>query len=135
MDINTQRDLVRKADEARAHCYVPYSNYRVGCAILMNDGSVISGVNIENASYPVTLCAERSAMAHIISSGQQHNIKALAVVTKSSPPGSPCGMCRQFLSEFLASDLPIILGNESGEIKLTNMAELLPLAFKKEALV
>ncbi len=126
-----ENDLVLQADKARANCYAPYSQFRVGCAILLADGSIVTGVNIENSSYPVSLCAERSAMASVISAGRQAHIKALAVVTKSSPPGSPCGMCRQFLSEFLAAETPIILANENGEKRVTTMAELLPFAFNK----
>ena len=129
-----KNDLIVRAEQVRANCYVPYSQFRVGCAILLADGSIVTGVNIENASYPVTLCAERAAMASVISAGLQAHIKAVAVVTKASPPGSPCGMCRQFLSEFLAPDTPIILANENGEQKLTTILELLPLAFKKDDL-
>jgi cytidine deaminase len=101
MDKTTLNNLLQTAYETRANSYSPYSKFPVGCAILLKDNSIIKGVNIENAAYGVVLCAERSAMASVISLGQQANIKAIAVATDASPPGSPCGMCRQFLSEFL----------------------------------
>jgi cytidine deaminase len=134
LDENAQRDLLKKACDIAINAYAPYSKFRVGCAVLLNDDRVVLGVNIENASYPVTLCAERAALASVITSGCQHMIKAVAVVTSASPPGSPCGMCRQFLSEFLASDTPIILGNTQGEVVVKTMGELLPFAFDKGAL-
>ncbi len=134
MDKNKLSELLISANRARDNAYAPYSQYRVGCAILLKDGTVIKGINIENASYGATICAERSAMAPIVTAGLQDSIEALAVVTSSSPPGSPCGVCRQFLSEFLSLDTPIIMRNEKGESVLTNMAELLPMAFNREAL-
>lgn len=134
MDKNKISELLDIAHEVRVNAYAPYSNYKVGCAILLNNGSIIKGINIENASYGATICAERSAMAQIITAGLQDTIEALAVVTQSSPPGSPCGICRQFLSEFLSPETPIILGNDCGESVLTTMRELLPMAFDRKAL-
>ncbi|HXW60448.1 MAG TPA: cytidine deaminase [Myxococcota bacterium] len=128
MDKKITDQLLKAADEAREHCYAPYSNYRVGCAVLLEDGSIVTGVNIENAAYGVVLCAERSAMASVISNGRGKTVKALAVVTNASPPGSPCGMCRQFLSEFVSKDFPIVLGNGQ-EVVFSTMGELLPFAF------
>lgn len=129
------RDLLKHAREVSERAYAPYSRFHVGCAILLADDRVIVGINIENAAYSVTLCAERSAMAQVISLGLQDQIKALAVVTRSSPPGSPCGMCRQFLLEFLKKDTPIILGNFSDSWSITTMQELLPRAFDKSDLL
>lgn len=134
LDEKTKKDLLKRAGDIVAHAYAPYSQFRVGCAVLLDDGEVVLGVNIENASYPVTLCAERAALASVITHGWQHKIKALAVVTSASPPGSPCGMCRQFLGEFLSPDTPIILGNTVGESVVMNMNMLLPYAFNKAAL-
>lgn len=134
MDKNKISELLNIADQVRENAYAPYSEYRVGCAVLLKDGSIIKGINIENASYGATICAERSAMAQIITAGLQDTIEALAVVTQSSPPGSPCGICRQFLGEFLPPETPIILGNDNGESVLTTMKELLPMAFDRKAL-
>ena len=134
MDQNKLDNLLTAAYEARANSYSPYSKFAVGCAILLKDNTVIKGVNIENAAYGVVLCAERSAMAAVISQGQQGNIAAIAVATDASPLGSPCGMCRQFLSEFLLPHTPIVFGNGKNESQLTNITELLPFAFNKSAL-
>lgn len=125
--------LVEKASLVRKNCYAPYSKFLVGAALLLKDGQVIAGVNIENASYPVSICAERSAMASAISLGHL-DIEALAVVNSSPTLITPCGMCRQFLSEFLAADTPIILANDQGDRLITNISELLPKAFIKGAL-
>lgn len=134
IDKKTKADLLNKAQEIAKRAYAPYSRFHVGCAILLEDGRVIEGVNIENASYPVALCAERSAMARVVTEGLQDTVKALAVVTSATPPGSPCGMCRQFLSEFLPQDAPILLGNTQGECRETTMGDLLPMPFLKQAL-
>lgn len=133
MDRTMLNNLLTAAYAVRANSYAPYSKFPVGCAILLKDNTVIKGVNIENAAYGVVLCAERSAMAAVISQGQQANITAIAVATDASPPGSPCGMCRQFLSEFLSPTTPIIFGNAT-ESQVTNITELLPFAFSKSAL-
>jgi cytidine deaminase len=129
----TLKNLLAEAYKARTYAYAPYSKYAVGCAILLDNNEIIRGANIENAAYSVALCAERVAMACVIAKGQQHLIKALAVATDSFTPASPCGACRQFLSEFLSPDLPIIFGNEKQSL-ISTMSELLPFAFNKEAL-
>ena len=134
MDRKLLEELLGAAYEARKNSYSPYSNFAVGCAILLNDGHIVKGVNIENAAYGVVLCAERAAMATVISDGQQNNIKALAVATDASPPGSPCGMCRQFLSEFLSPTVPIIYGNGKKQSEVTTIDQLLPFAFNKKSL-
>lgn len=135
MDEKLFKSLLLKALEVSKRAYAPYSNFSVGCVVLLEDGRIIEGVNIENASYPVALCAERAAIATVVSEGLQHMIQAIAVVTKASPPGSPCGMCRQFLSEFIKPHTPIIFGNGVGEMVISNMAELLPRAFLKDSLI
>jgi homotetrameric cytidine deaminase len=127
--------LINEAKEISKQAYAPYSQFLVGCAILLNDGKIVTGVNIENASFSVTLCAERTAMAQVITQGFVSEIKALAVVTKSSPPGFPCGICRQFLGEFLAPNVPIIAANFTLAYEITTMAEILPKAFNKHSLV
>lgn len=134
MDKNMPSELLMVAKKARLNAYAPYSNYRVGCAILLENGNVVLGVNVENASYGATICAERSAITAIVSHGFKDQIKAVAVVTESSPPGSPCGLCRQVLGEFMDPETPIILGNEQGESVLTNLKELVPMAFNRHAL-
>lgn len=134
MDKKMLNNLLTAAYGARSYSYSPYSKFAVGCAILLKNGTIIKGVNIENAAYGVVLCAERAAMATVISNGQQNNIEAIAIATDASPPGSPCGMCRQFLSEFLPLTTPIIYGNNNNEATITTIHELLPFAFSKQAL-
>lgn len=134
MDKDKLDQLLKDADKAREYAYAPYSKFRVGCAILLKDGSVVTGANIENAAYGVALCAERAAMARVVSSGRQKDIRALAVMTSAASPASPCGVCRQFLSEFMPLDMPIVFGNDRGESVVSDLAELLPFAFDRAML-
>lgn len=126
--MNTQQQLIDHASKVRENAYAPYSNYAVGAALLLDNGDIITGVNVENASFGGTVCAERSAVFTAVSQGFK-NFKSIAVVTESSPPTAPCGFCRQVLAEF-APDLPIILSNTKGEIIETNLNTLLPMQFK-----
>ena len=118
--------LVEAASEARDQAHAPYSNFTVGAAIIDADGHVHVGCNVENASYGLSVCAERHAVAAAVSAGGR-SIEGLAVVTDTSPPAPPCGACRQVLVEF--GDFPVILANPAGERTLTSVAELLPNAF------
>jgi cytidine deaminase len=102
----TWRALVEVAQRTQGRAYAPYSGYRVGAAVLAPDGAIYGGCNVENASYGVALCAERSAIAHLVAAGGGR-IAAIAVVTAGPEPGRPCGICRQTLSEFADDDLPI----------------------------
>ena len=124
--------LVQEAKGVRLRAHAPYSKYLVGAAIRTKRGSIFVGCNVENASYGATICAERGAIMQMVAAGEKDPI-ACAVVTGGDEPGSPCGICRQVLSEF-ADDMPIALvaidkkGAESG--KVVRLAELLPLAFR-----
>jgi cytidine deaminase len=120
-------ELLQAAREAQQKAYAPYSNYRVGAAVRGDNGKIYQGANVENASYGLSVCAERNAVSAAILDGAR-KIVAAAVVTASSPPVAPCGMCRQTLAEF-ADDLPIALTNERGERRDTTLRELLPQAF------
>jgi cytidine deaminase len=106
MNDQTWCALVQAAAKARDRAYAPYSDYRVGAAVLAPNGAIFAGCNVENASYGLALCAERSAVAHLIAAGE-NRIVAVAVVTAGPEPGRPCGMCRQTLSEFAGDDLAI----------------------------
>lgn len=128
MDIDK---LIEAARRVRERAYAPYSQYPVGAAVLAG-GKVYTGANIENASYGLALCAERSAVAAAVLDGQRA-LEAVAVVTRTSPPAAPCGMCRQTLAEF-ARDLRVVLVNDRGERADTTLAELLPRAFRGEDL-
>jgi cytidine deaminase len=104
-------ELVTCAREARGYAYAPYSHYAVGAAVMSQSGKIYSGCNVENASYPVGLCAERVAIFKAVSEGDRELV-ALAVVTSNA--GSPCGACRQVFSEFAADDAVIVLANARG---------------------
>ena len=126
-----RQDLIQRAIEARRWAYAPYSNYPVGAALLADSGRVYSGVNIENAAYPTGICAERVAVFKAVSDGEREFI-AIAVVTANG--GTPCGSCRQVLSEF-GLETRVIIADEQGRIVLeTDVAGLLPGAFRPENL-
>ena len=121
--------IVDAAMGAREHAHAPYSNFKVGAALLTEDGNVHTGCNVENASYGASVCAERNAVANALAAGEK-KFTRLAVVTRTSPPSAPCGLCRQVLIEF-CDDLPILLCNPAGEIVRTTLQELQPLPFQK----
>ena len=120
--------LLQAAWQAWENAYVPYSRFRVGAALLGQDGSITPGCNVENASYPVTLCAERTALCAAVSRGlRPDGLRALVVVTEAATLTPPCGACRQALAEF-ASSLPVLLANRSSRT-LHDLRDLLPHAF------
>ena len=118
---------------ARERAYVPYSEFKVGAALLAADGTVFHGCNIENSGYSMTNCAERTAFFKAISDGVKDFV-ALAVVADTKGSCSPCGACRQVMSEFCAPDMPVYLTNLNGDVTETTVAELLPGAFSPEDL-
>jgi cytidine deaminase len=124
-------DLVKKAIEIRDRAYAPYSNFLVGAAIKAKDGSIFYGCNVENAAYPEGTCAEAGAISAMIAAGQTE-ILEVAVAADSSTPVTPCGGCRQKLSEFSNEDVMVIFADLTGEIGRMTIAQLLPGAFKKE---
>ncbi len=126
--VDPNADLVACAIKVRANAYAPYSKFRVGAAVRM-DGQVFEGVNVENASYPLCVCAERNAIAEAVGSGARL-LTAVAVCTDASPPSSPCGGCRQVLAEFAhPSGVRVIAVNPRGERREWELAELLPDSF------
>ncbi len=126
-----REQLIEAAKQARQWAYAPYSHYLVGAAVLTSSGRIYDGVNIENAAYPATICAERVALFKAVSEGERQFI-ALAVVTNNG--GTPCGICRQVLAEF-GLDTTILVADESGEVKMeVSLNELLPLAFGADKL-
>lgn len=118
--------LIERARDARQWAYAPYSNYSVGAALLTASGKIYDGVNVENAAYPAGVCAERTAVFKAVSEGE-HDFEAIAVV--SSNGGSPCGICRQVLSEFGLDTLVIIADLNGKTVRETTTGELLPAAF------
>ena len=123
--------LVESATSVREKAHAPYSSFAVGAAVLDAKGRVHVGCNVENASYGLSVCAERHAVAAAVSAGEDR-IEALAVVTDTDPPASPCGACRQVMVEF--GDFPVILANPAGERIVTSVADLLPDAFTPDSL-
>jgi cytidine deaminase len=129
MDSETGRTLLDHARRATENAYVPYSNFPVGAALLLADGSIVTGANIENASYPLTICAERAAVATAASAGHRE-ITAVAVSAPRSRGTSPCGACRQVLNEFRPADGDmVIILDDGAEGIITSIEELLPRAF------
>lgn len=126
--------LVNEAFKASENAYAPYSNFQVGACVLLKNGQLIYGCNIENAAYGSTMCAERNALYQAYCLGYRKNdIEALAIVGDCYPLISPCGACRQVFVELLSMDTPIILGNKD-YYEITNIEELMPKAFTKECL-
>ncbi|MBT2692886.1 cytidine deaminase [Bacillus sp. ISL-55] len=120
-----KKTLVEKAIEARSTAYVPYSKFQVGAAIITSNDQVYLGCNIENASFGLTNCAERTAIFKAVSEGNTE-IKAIAVVADTEGPVSPCGACRQVIAEFATDDTKIYLANLNGDVKETTISEILP---------
>lgn len=118
--------LLEAAKKAREFAYSPYSKFKVGAAVLAKSGSIYTGCNIENASYGLTNCAERTAIFKAIAAGEV-NLTALAVVADTKEPVSPCGACRQVMAEFKINK--IIMGNLQGKMREVTLAELLPFSF------
>lgn len=125
--------LIEEAKIARDRAYVPYSKFKVGAAILTEDGKIYHGCNIENAAYSMCNCAERTALFKAYSEGVK-NFTAMAVVADTERPCSPCGACRQVIAELCPQDMRVILTNLKGEIQELTIEELLPGAFSPEDL-
>jgi cytidine deaminase len=122
--------LVQQALEARERAYAPYSAYAVGAALLGRSGTVYTGANVENAVYPLTICAERTAITGAVSAGEREFV-ALAVATENGGP--PCGSCRQTLREF-AADAVVLIADAEGRYRETTLNELLPHSFSAQDL-
>lgn len=130
MEINR---LVEEAKIARERAYVPYSNFKVGAALLSKGGTVYHGCNIENAAYSMCNCAERTALFKAYSEGETEFV-TLCVVADTKRPVPPCGACRQVIAELCPQDMKVILTNLHGEINETTVEKLLPGAFSPEDL-
>ena len=126
------KKIIDEAKKARELSYSPYSNFKVGAAILMKDGKYIHGANIENVSYGLTNCAERNAMFRMILEGyKKEDAVAICVIGQTKQPISPCGACRQVMAELLPRDVKIILANMDDLYKETTLDELIPYLFEE----
>jgi cytidine deaminase len=133
MQINDEirQQLIAAAQDAQQWAYAPYSNYAVGAALLTTSGKIYDGVNVENAAYPVSMCAERVAVFKAVSEGERE-FSAIAVATENG--GSPCGSCRQVLAEFGLDTIVLVVDAQGHLIQETTVGELLPGAFGSEDL-
>ena len=120
------KELYLSAKEVMDNAYAPYSNYRVGAAVMVTSGNVFTGVNVENSSYGATICAERVAVSSAISAGK-NSIIAIAIAIEEGE-ASPCGICRQFIYEF-GSDIDVIVGEDEDHLKVNKIEDLLPNGF------
>jgi len=128
----TLRALLGAARAVRRHAHAPYSRFQVGAAVLDDAGRIHAGCNVENASYGLTICAERNAVAAAVAAGAR-SLRAVAIVTRERrPPASPCGACRQVLAEFGGDDLPLLLAGPTGAAEQETLGQLLPRAFRLE---
>jgi cytidine deaminase len=127
MESTQARDLVQRARDAALRTYSPYSHFPVGAALLCADGSVVTGANVENRSYGLAICAERSAVVAAVAAGRKEFAAVAVACPASAVPVSPCGACRQVLSEFCPPSTPVYLAGAGAQIMTTTMGELLPL--------
>ena len=123
--------LLQQATTVAHHAYAPYSNFRVGAALLLTDGTIVTGCNVENASYRLTCCAEQTAIAAAVAlRGPEIRIRAIAVANLNDTASQPCGACRQTIHEFSTPDTIVFYPAEGGTITETTMTDLLPAAFR-----
>lgn len=127
----TDEELIEVAKKYREFSYSPYSKFKVGAAVLTKSGKVFGGCNIENSSYPVTNCAERTAIFKAVSEGEME-LEAIALIADTEGPCSPCGACRQVMGEFKINR--IIMANLKGDKKVVTLEEVLPFAFSEKDL-
>lgn len=127
--------LYSEALKAYNNAYTPYSHFNVGAAILLDDGNIVAGANVENASYGLTNCAERTTLFYLYSLGyKKENIKAMLIIANSTRPISPCGACRQVMIELMPKDCKVYLTNLKKDIKEVMVKDLLPYSFESEDL-
>jgi cytidine deaminase len=123
------KKLYEAAKKIQKNSYSPYSGYKVAAALLTDKNQIVAGINVENASYGGTICAERSAIVTAVGQGAKH-IKSILVLTNSKTPWPPCGLCLQVMAEFMAPNTPVHLANQKGIKKTYKLKDLLPKAFK-----
>ena len=121
------KELMAEARQAADRAYAPYSKFRVGAALLCDDGSLVTAGNVENRSYGMTICAERSAIVKALSEGKRVFVALAVSCPDADYPVSPCGACRQVISEFAGKDLPIYFAGKEGTIRSVTLGELFPL--------
>ncbi len=126
-------ELIQIANKVKANSYSPYSKFRVGAALLTQEGEIYTGVNVENSSYGLTNCAERTAVFKAVSEGEK-NFRTIVITSDADDFIPPCGACRQVLMEICGKDLEVVMTNNDNEIRILKIEELLPLSFNKDYL-
>jgi homotetrameric cytidine deaminase len=122
--------LLDRARQAALHAYAPYSRFRVGAALRLTNGEIVTGANVENVSFGLTICAERAALVRAVSQfGPEIRVEAVAIANLNQAASPPCGACRQVLAEFIHPDAPVIFPSTDGD-RILSFNELLPLAFE-----
>ncbi len=125
VDEKKREELKREAKEVSLKAYAPYSNFRVGVALLCKDGEVVHGVNVENRSFGLSICAERSALCSALSQNQKEGVALALYCLDATELTPPCGACRQFIGEFVPKDFPIFIGSPQGDM-VCSLEDLLP---------
>ena len=134
LDASILMQLRQAATGAAQHAYAPYSNFRVGAALLLDNGSIVTGCNVENASFGLTICAERAAMVQAVTQfGPAVLVRAIVVTNLNQAASSPCGACRQFLAEFAPPETPVYFPDDHGE-SMQTIRSLLPFGFSRASL-
>ncbi|MCD9053887.1 cytidine deaminase [Staphylococcus arlettae] len=125
-----QKHYFNEVREAQKRAHAPYSNFKVGAYLVTKDGQSFYGANVENAAYPMTICAERSSLVAAIGQGYQAgDFAAITITVDADLPSSPCGACRQVMKELCDDDMPVYMTNQTGEMIESTVGELLPLGF------
>lgn len=131
MTVQAKKEWIELAQRNLKHAYVPYSHFPVSAVLVTEEGDIFTGVNIENASFGLTNCAERTAIFKAISE-QKRAFKHFVIAAHTKEPISPCGACRQVMAEFFKEDMPITLVSDTGKVKETSLKELLPYRFTED---
>jgi cytidine deaminase len=126
-------DLLQIANKVKSNSYSPYSKFRVGAVLVTKEGEMYTGVNVENSSYGLTNCAERTAVFKAVTEGEKE-FKSIVLVSDAEDFITPCGACRQVLMEICGKDLEVVMSNINNEIRILKLEELLPLSFNKDYL-
>ncbi len=126
------KDLLNKAKIVSENAYAPYSKFKVGAAIEYENGNIYTGCNVENASYGLSICAERNAVSNAVSSGEKSKIKTVAIYSPNQKKCMPCGACRQWIAEFSSDNTRIILEDDDNKIISMTLEEIFPNAFSIE---
>ncbi|MBK7106781.1 MAG: cytidine deaminase [Ignavibacteriae bacterium] len=126
-------ELIQIANDAKLKAYAPYSKFRVGAALLSENGEIYTGVNVENSSYGLTNCAERTAVFKAVSEGET-KFRTIVITSDAEDFISPCGACRQVMMEICGKNLEVVMTNSDNEIRILTLEELLPNSFNKESL-